>query len=553
MAQSQSQTAREQLVSVRETVESIWIAIILAFVLRAFVLEAFVIPTGSMAPRLMGQHWQFDCPSCGYHYAFGIPSGGGLPPDISVKLSGPPARCPNCQFDRLFTQGGEYAFSGDRVLVLKYLYRFADPQPWDVVVFKNPQDNEQNYIKRLIGLPGQMIQIVHGDIFYRQLEQDLDGDRVIDEADFKDGRADQLAPWTILRKSPKTQQVMWQVVFDNDYQPDPGLWEKGQSRPWVFPWQSAKPDSRWDTHAQGNRVFHCKAGQEGEELHFQADRERFMPIYAYNQPNPRMYDPDHEINNDLELSFMFVPRSPQAGVGLHLSSFQDHFYAWVSADGECKLLHGQQRPNGRIAMDEKPWLFDKLPGPMELGKGYQVALMHVDHALRLLIEGKVVLETNGSELYPAQIEQMIQQAQQRVPEPKVGIVAGQGEFELRHVALNADVYYTNTFTIDQGGNNTNLRGHATTGNPIVLRKFLDQPDLDEFFVLGDNSPSSRDSRMWGFHAASMRPGYRDGTVPRYNLIGRAFFVYWPGGYRLPLPGLDKLPIVPNVGRMRRIR
>ena len=59
---------REAISSIRETLESIWVAVVLAFVLRAFVLEAFVIPTGSMAPRLMGQHWQFDCPACKYSY-----------------------------------------------------------------------------------------------------------------------------------------------------------------------------------------------------------------------------------------------------------------------------------------------------------------------------------------------------------------------------------------------------------------------------------------------------------------------------------------------------
>ena len=44
--------------------------------------------------------------------------------------------------------------------------------------------------------------------------------------------------------------------------------------------------------------------------------------------------------------------------------------------------------------------------------------------------------------------------------------------------------------------------------------------------------------------------YQLGTVPRYSMIGRALFVYWPAGFRLP--GV-KLPVVPNVGRMRLIR
>ena len=55
----------------RETVESIAVAVILAFLFRAFVAEAFVIPTGSMAPTLMGQHKDVECPECGYWYQAG--------------------------------------------------------------------------------------------------------------------------------------------------------------------------------------------------------------------------------------------------------------------------------------------------------------------------------------------------------------------------------------------------------------------------------------------------------------------------------------------------
>src|SRR5262245_26109015 len=52
----------------RETVESIVIAFVLAFLFRVFEAEAFVIPTGSMAPTLMGRHKDVDCPKCGYRY-----------------------------------------------------------------------------------------------------------------------------------------------------------------------------------------------------------------------------------------------------------------------------------------------------------------------------------------------------------------------------------------------------------------------------------------------------------------------------------------------------
>jgi hypothetical protein len=50
--------------AIRETVESVAIAFVLAFLFRTFEAEAFVIPTGSMAPTLMGRHKDLVCPKC---------------------------------------------------------------------------------------------------------------------------------------------------------------------------------------------------------------------------------------------------------------------------------------------------------------------------------------------------------------------------------------------------------------------------------------------------------------------------------------------------------
>ena len=121
-----SGSSSSELASVRDTVESICISIVLAFVVRAFMIEAFVIPTGSMAPRLMGEHQDVVCPSCGYEYAYGVPRNGtGL--SRSGRHMAPGAHCPNC--DRPY-RDETYVNGGDRVLVLKYLYRFREPRPW---------------------------------------------------------------------------------------------------------------------------------------------------------------------------------------------------------------------------------------------------------------------------------------------------------------------------------------------------------------------------------------------------------------------------------------
>jgi hypothetical protein len=78
-------------------------------------------------------------------------------------------------------------------------------------------------------------------------------------------------------------------------------------------------------------------------------------------------------------------------------------------------------------------------------------------------------------------------------------------------------------------------------------------------MLGDNTAASKDSRLWdvvGPHLVTRGEDFQLGTVPRDQLIGQAFFVYWPSGHRLswlPVPGLAKWGIIPDVGRMRWIR
>jgi signal peptidase I len=78
---------------------------------------------------------------------------------------------------------------------------------------------------------------------------------------------------------------------------------------------------------------------------------------------------------------------------------------------------------------------------------------------------------------------------------------------------------------------------------------------DQFFPMGDNSPQSRDARLWAngqqslYQAGLIEP---DSCIDRDLLIGKAFLVYWPHGWYL---GNIKtpFPFIPNVGAMGRIR
>jgi len=89
----------------RETVETILWALVLALILRTFVVQAFWIPSGSMVPTLL---------------------------------------------------------PGDRVLVAKFWYWFQEPKRGQIMVFKYPVDPQRDFVKRIVGLPGDVIEVRDG-------------------------------------------------------------------------------------------------------------------------------------------------------------------------------------------------------------------------------------------------------------------------------------------------------------------------------------------------------------------------------------------------------
>ncbi len=109
--------------STRDTIRVIIHALILALIVRVFLFQPFNIPSGSMIPTLLIGDYLFVS-----KYSYG--------------------------YSRYSFPFGFDLFSG-RIWA-------AEPARGDVVVFKLPRDNETDYIKRVIGLPGDEIQMLHG-------------------------------------------------------------------------------------------------------------------------------------------------------------------------------------------------------------------------------------------------------------------------------------------------------------------------------------------------------------------------------------------------------
>lgn len=112
--------------SVYETIKVIVQALLIAVIIRTVLFQPFNIPSGSLIPTLLVGDYLFVS-----KYSYG--------------------------YSRYSIPFGPPIFSG-RILS-------SDPQRGDIAVFKLPKDNETDYIKRVIGLPGDQIQMLDGRLY----------------------------------------------------------------------------------------------------------------------------------------------------------------------------------------------------------------------------------------------------------------------------------------------------------------------------------------------------------------------------------------------------
>ena len=73
---------------------------------------------------------------------------------------------------------------GDNLIVDKLSYRFRDPERFDIIVFPYKYEENTFYIKRIIGMPGETIQIIDGYVYINGeiLESDIYGNEVMEYA-----------------------------------------------------------------------------------------------------------------------------------------------------------------------------------------------------------------------------------------------------------------------------------------------------------------------------------------------------------------------------------
>lgn len=492
-------------------------------ILKTFFLPLFIIPTGSMAETLYGAHARTMCPNCGVEYAVGWQQPGDWAGPTAYQ---PVVQCPNCRWRQYYGDPARLPAdraapdsrlnrplrpsAGDRIFVHGWPFSqpFASidglgPARWDVVVFKVPTDGQTNYIKRLIGLPNEKIELINGDVFVN----------------------DQLTT-----KTPDAQRSLWLPYFNQDYPP------RGASRQAdYFPqWVAVEPQTAWS--GMRTRVLRCDGLGRGRQVLQFATNPGGSPhpgwiqdVYAYNEPREQIRP---HLVGDVRLSAeVELDPGSRGAAELEIAYQDDVFAAVLTPDGTLSLVHGVGQAGPR-----ETWKSVKLPpsrGPVH------VALAHVDGTVRVEVDARPALQST-----PAQYTVTPDAARRRAAHPQTPVLrvaATDARVALRHVLIQRDVYYTS----DAYRHGVGRFGYGEQGHPIQLGPA-------EYFVLGDNSPNSLDGRFafsgpgrdpLGPHlrGAAAAGRFQLGTVPADQMIGRAFFVYWPGFLPLTPQGPNLLP------------
>jgi signal peptidase I len=650
--------------AIRETIESVVVAFVLAFLFRTFEAEAFVIPTGSMAPTLMGRHKDLECPECGYPYQ--ISASDEVDPNTNVakpawaRVVG--STCPMCRYpldmrsevadelgDELTEEmrttlsealdlppevatelaekikkksereiqgelvnelGISYglganvaeklverrdqivakrlqkkypSFKGDRILVGKFCYQFADPERWEVAVFKYPGEAKTNFIKRLVGLPGETIRIFHGDIFVRKNDDDF----------------------TIARKErPEKLLAMLQPVYDNDYVL-PKIIEAG----WPARWQSwnaagSGAQGAWVT-SKDYRWFETDGRAAGETwIRYQ----HFVPPpYQWRYLENGRLAPDGPPQRQLISDFCAYNTGRHAN-GL-MPDFDNTGLHWVgdlavqctlevleapseSSQAIFELVEGGWRMQcridlatgkARLAIDhENPARHtaktidgkDYRPSAQTAVRGvgrHEVIFANCDDQLRLWVDGKAV-EFDTTTCYQPLGNQRPRNGSFANDLAPVGVGAQGAAVRITHLKVLRDIYYIADKVsqpvltdFEDLLSAYDVRSyHDLTAN-IVARFFSEprmwdafdrmqwaefrlekdpaRPEEDQFLALGDNSPKSKDGRLWEV----------EHYVERRLLIGKALYIYWPHSWN-EVPGTGIwFPMFPNVAKMGFVR
>ncbi len=422
----------------RTLVEGCVLIFVAAGVTQTWLIDGLVIPYqvagSSMAGMLLGVHREVVCGDCGCPFSCGT--------DFSPAA--PRAVCPNCGYpandlESLPDVGGDY------VLIDRTAFSIRPPRRWEIVAFRRSSQADRIVVKRIVGLPGESIEIRHGDVYAdgRLLRKNLAQQRalaiLVHDAAFSPVRVPQLACPTVV--SP--------------------LLDKPAVAPSSRRWRAERSDTHWSAIGGG---FTHAAGREDEPIDWLAYHHwRQSPVTdlcAYNPWQPRREEDVHPVS-DLMLSFRLGYVSGSGTFRVRIRDGRDTFEARLKFEGD--------QARYRVFRNDLP-LADAA-GKMSAASGERlVEVSLVDQQFLLALDGQTLLACSYERPEPPQLP------------PSCPLAIGVQGLKVTVAGLRVyrDVYYTDL---------VGARGHGPSNQPMRLA-------AGQYYVLGDNSPVSEDSRRW---------------------------------------------------------
>jgi signal peptidase I len=547
-------TAKKPRGSLRALIDAgicLYVAVIL---FRTFEIEGYIISTGSMAPDLLGFHKRVVCPTCGYEFAHGIPvdeTGTAADTNDNYSHEGPgEVRCPNCGEDRIDIRTVP-PNHGDQLLVQKNVFEFRPPRRWEVVVLKSPS-RPTPFVKRIVGLPNESVQIRDGDIY-------VNGE--------------------ICRKDLARQRAVRIPVYDNDYPPDDfpegeGCWLIENP---ISDWRSKEHGFDYSAHAGGSTTPEQAEAAPNKQTDWIAFRRwmrhggRFhtavkiagsrpavhlgqiaFPVVRFDRPTNTLeatgavdpaegtrllsLNPDPATCTALEELFLKSHLAPvtddygynRANLGFVPLTVRDLMLECEvklrGGNGAVTFEIGDGRETFRLVLDQhQNEARLERPGqrePLRRSPLAEKILQSPVHIELSSFDRQIIAAINGELLFPAWECPTDRAEPSRVP---LRIGANGLEVEVSWLRVYRDIYYTRG------------QGRNAVDRPIELGP-------DEFFVLGDNSPVSNDGRSWP-----------QGAIKRSQLIGKPLVVHLPSRPgRVSLGGYTRYIRIPDFSRIRYI-
>lgn len=536
---------------VRHIAESLLMLAASVLIFRTFAAEGYLISTGSMAPTLLGYHKQVTCPTCSHQFAKGMSleeaeSSSSMASTASASVSDPNGlsgtACPNCGRTGLTVEALPKN-EGDQLLVNKHAFALRSPHRWEVIVFRNPSEPLEAYVKRVVGMPGEKIEIRDGEVLANGVRQRKTlsaqlGTRILVDEHQHQPDADN-EDWEP-RWSPETSESNW-TAQESGFRFEPS--QRGDSLDWLefrhwvvsggthrsevslaaWPQELTSPsaqfsDLEYDTERKQLAVTGALSAAERDrwldrtedEVFHKAlnrlyRRSHFAPItdeYGYNQ----RYQGTRSFRvRDLMLEFA-IERIPTAGLLVA---------QLVDGPGHVDFQFDFSAGQVRIAPSSHPAADRVLKLPNLKSGTHRVIVSIFDGQAVVGVDDQPVGE-------PLPLANHVQEPAAPWVERPARIGATGAMISISDLRLYRDVYYT-------------------PKNDADVKSF--QLGDQEFFVLGDNSPVSVDSRCWD------SPG-----VPEQSLIGKPFIVHLPSRPgRFEWGGQVTYVRVPDFSKVRYIR